>query len=229
MSLADFGVTVVIAPHPDDETLGCGATLLRLKQETPHALHWILMTRMSAAAGYSDTAIKKRDAEIEQVHARYGFDRRVQLPFTAAMLDEEPTNMLIQAMAAAFDELQPETLLMPFPGDAHSDHARTFKIGSACAKWFRRRRLRRILCYEVPSETGFNLDPTRAAFEPNLYVTVSPAQIDEKIAIMRIYESEMAPFPFPRSAEAMQALAQLRGSECGGAAAEAFVAVREIV
>lgn len=229
MSLADFGTTVVLAPHPDDETLGCGATLLRLKQETKHALHWILMTRMSAAAGYSDAAIQQRDAEIENAHARYGFQRRIQLPFTAAMLDDEPTNQLIQSMAAAFGELQPETLLMPFPGDAHSDHARTFKIGSACAKWFRRGHLRRILCYEVPSETGFNLDPTRAAFEPNLYIKVAPKLVDEKISIMRIYASEMAPFPFPRSAEAMKALAQLRGSECGGEAAEAFVVVREIV
>lgn len=228
MSLADFGVTVVLAPHPDDETLGCGATLLRLKRETPHLLHWILMTRMSEAAGYDRAAIARRDAEIEKVSRRFGIDRRVQLPFDAATLDSEPTAKLIQSMAAVFDELKPETLLMPFPADAHSDHARTFKIGSACAKWFRRSHLRRILCYEVLSETGFNLDPTRAAFEPNCYVKVSDGLIDEKIAIMETYESEMAAYPFPRSAEAMRALARVRGSECGAEAAEAFVLVRDI-
>ena len=228
MSLADFGVTVVLAPHPDDETLGCGATMLRLKRETGLPLHWILMTRMSEAAGYTRDAITRRDAEIERVGKRFGIDRRVQLPFDAATLDSEPTGKLIQAMASVFDELKPETLLMPFPADAHSDHARTFKIGSACAKWFRRPHLRRILCYEVLSETGFNLDPTRAAFEPNCYVKVSDALIDEKIDIMTAYESEMAPYPFPRSAEAMRALARVRGSECGAEAAEAFVLVRDI-
>jgi LmbE family N-acetylglucosaminyl deacetylase len=228
MSLADFGVTVVLAPHPDDETLGCGGTLLRLKRETPHALHWILMTKMSEAAGYDADAIRRRDVEIETVGGRYGFDRRLQLPYGAAMLDSEPTATLVQSMAAAFDALKPETLLMPFPADAHSDHARTFRIGSACAKWFRRSHLRRIMCYEVPSETGFNLDPTRAAFEPDCYVKVSPDLIEEKIAIMSCYQTEMAPFPFPRSGEAIRALAQLRGSECGATAAEAFVVVREI-
>jgi LmbE family N-acetylglucosaminyl deacetylase len=228
MSLADFGVTVVLAPHPDDETLGCGATLLRLKQETRSTLHWILMTRMSEAAGYDSAAIARRDREIDAVSKHYGFGERVQLPFGAATLDSEPTAALVQSMAAAFDRLKPETLLMPFPADAHSDHARTFKIGSACAKWFRRSHLRRIMCYEVPSETGFNLDPTRAAFEPNCYVKVTPALIEQKIEIMAAYQTEMAPFPFPRSGEAMRALAQVRGSECGAEAAEAFVLVRDI-
>jgi LmbE family N-acetylglucosaminyl deacetylase len=228
MSLADFGVTVVLAPHPDDETLGCGATLLRLRQETSSTLHWILMTRMSEAAGYDAGAIAARDREIEAVSKRYGFTERVQLPFGAATLDSEPTAALVQAMAGAFDRLKPETLLMPFPADAHSDHARTFKIGSACAKWFRRTHLRRIMCYEVVSETGFNLDPTRAAFEPNCYVKVPADLIEQKIAIMANYATEMAPYPFPRSAEAIRALSQVRGSECGAPAAEAFVLVRDI-
>jgi len=228
MSLADFGVTVVLAPHPDDETLGCGATLLRLKQETRGPLHWILMTRMSKAAGYDAGAITRRDLEIDAVSKQFGFDRRIQLPFGAATLDSEPTAALVQSMATAFDELKPETLLMPFPADAHSDHARTFKIGSACAKWFRRKHLRRIMCYEVLSETGFNLDPTRAAFEPNCYVKVAEDLIEQKIAIMAEYQTEMAPFPFPRSAEAIRALARVRGSECGATAAEAFVLVRDI-
>jgi LmbE family N-acetylglucosaminyl deacetylase len=91
MSLADFGVTVVLAPHPDDETLGCGATLLRLKQETRSTLHWILMTRMSEAAGYDSAAIARRDREIDAVSKHYGFGERVQLPFGAATLDSEPT------------------------------------------------------------------------------------------------------------------------------------------
>ncbi len=228
MSLDNFGATLVLAPHPDDETLGCGATLLRIKRETSHPLYWIMMTRMSQAAGYDQAAILKREQEIKLVSAAYGFDSLVQLPFQAAMLDGESTSVMVRAVADVLDDLRPTTILMPFPGDAHSDHARTFKIASACSKWFRRRDLRRIMCYEVLSETGFGLNPTLPPFSPNCFVQVDEDLV-ERIEIMNIYGSEMAPFPFPRSDEAIRSLARLRGSECGSMAAEAFLAVREIV
>lgn len=227
MSRLEFGRTIVLAPHPDDETLGCGGTLLRLKEEGSASLFWVLMTRMTAEAGYDGAAISRRETEIEQVGRLFGFERTVQLPFSAAMLDIAPTHELVRALAAVFDDLQPETLLLPFPSDAHSDHRRSFAIASACSKWFRRQYLRRILCYEVPSETGFNLDPTAAPFAPNFYIKLEPRDVARKIEIMSLYEGEMAPFPFPRSEAAIQALARLRGSQCGSEAAEAYVLVRE--
>jgi hypothetical protein len=101
-------------------------------------------------------------------------------------------------------------------------------VASACSKWFRRKHLRRIMCYEVLSETGFNLNPTAPVFSPTCYIPVDEAFIERKIDIMKTYQTEMAPFPFPRSTEAIRALAGLRGSECGAAAAEAFVVVREV-
>lgn len=227
MSRLDFGRTIVLAPHPDDETLGCGGTLLRLKEEGCASLCWVLMTRMAVEAGYDGAAIRRRETEIAQVGRLFGFERTIQLPFSAAMLDIVPTHELVRALAAVFDDLQPETLLLPFPSDAHSDHRRTFAIASACSKWFRRKYLRRILCYEVPSETGFNLDPTAAPFAPNFYIKLEPRDVARKIEIMNLYEGEMAPFPFPRSEAAIQALARLRGSQCGSEAAEAYVLVRE--
>lgn len=227
MSRLEFGRTIVLAPHPDDETLGCGGTLLRLKDEGGASLFWVLMTRMTAEAGYDDAAIRRRDAEIAQIEALYGFDKTAQLPFSAAMLDIVPTHELVRALAAVFDDLQPQTLLLPYPSDAHSDHRRTFAIASACSKWFRRKYLRRIMCYETPSETGFNLDPTAAPFAPNCYIKLEPRDVARKIEIMNLYGGEMAPFPFPRSEEAIEALARLRGSQCGADAAEAYVLVRE--
>lgn len=227
MSLDDFGRTVVLAPHPDDETLGCGATLLRLGQETSHPLHWVVMTRMTPEGGFDEETMRRRDGEIEAATGEYGFASREDLPFAAASLDSVGTTELISTLAAVFDRLEPETVLLPFPDDAHSDHRRCFQTAVACTKWFRRPYLRRTLCYEVLSETGHNLDPTSTPFRPDFYVGVDPALVERKIEIMRGYESEMSPFPFPRSEEAIRALAQVRGSECGSAAAEAFVLVRE--
>lgn len=224
-----LGRTLVLAPHADDETLGCGGTLLRMREESPHEALWVLMTRMSEAAGYAPQEMREREAEIARVGHAYGFAETVQLPFDAASLDAVPLAKLIGALAAVFDRLRPQTVLLPHPSDAHSDHARTFAAGSACSKWFRRGELRRVMCYEVPSETGFNLDPNARPFAPTCHVRLTREHVERKIAVMTGYRTEMAPFPFPRSPESIRALAAVRGSQCGSEAAEAFLVLRETV
>ncbi len=223
----DFGRTLVVAPHPDDETLGCGGTLSRLKDDSSSDVIWVLVTSMTEQNGYSKADIDRRAGEIKAVAERYGFSETIELGFPAATLDEIPTQELIVAIAEVFDKFPPETLLLPFPNDAHSDHRRSFSAAIACSKWFRRKSIRRIMCYEVPSETGFNFDPNCEAFKPGLYVRLEPRHVAEKIATMKLYAGEMFPFPFPRSEEALNALAQWRGSECGAEVAEAFVALRQ--
>ena len=43
---------IVIAPHPDDETLGCGGTLRRHKHNGA-AVHWVIMTGIGELQEYS--------------------------------------------------------------------------------------------------------------------------------------------------------------------------------
>ena len=63
-------------------------------------------------------------------------------------------------------------------------------------------------------------------FSPNVFVDVTET-IDRKIEIMKIYQSEIGSFPFPRSSQAVTALGHLRGSTSGYMAAEAFMLLRE--
>jgi N-acetylglucosamine malate deacetylase 1 len=48
--------TLVIAPHPDDEILGCGGTLLRRKEEG-NELGWLIVTEISVSMGWSKEAV----------------------------------------------------------------------------------------------------------------------------------------------------------------------------
>ena len=59
---------LVIAPHPDDETLGCGGTLLRARAEGDE-IYWLIVTGVSEAQGFSADRVASRAAEIDQVFA----------------------------------------------------------------------------------------------------------------------------------------------------------------
>ena len=64
--------TLVIAPHPDDEALGCGGTLLRRKAEGIE-LAWLIVTGISEKTGWSTEMVRQRDDEIDKVVELIGF------------------------------------------------------------------------------------------------------------------------------------------------------------
>ncbi len=216
---------LAIAPHPDDETLGCGGMLLKARERGAQ-IGWLIVTEMDKKAGYSSEAIARRGAQIEEVTAHYHFDlvRRSGLP--AAQLDSVPRSDIVESISRTVAEFEPDTLLLPYPGDAHSDHRIVFEAAQACAKWFRHGSVRRVLCYEAPSETGFGLDPTDSGFHPNWYEDIA-TYLHGKLAALALFTDEIGKFPFPRSSETVEALARLRGSEAGYDAAEAFMLLRE--
>jgi len=228
VSLAGGGPIAVVAPHPDDETLGCGGTIGRAVRDGVR-VHWIVVTEMSAAAGYGAERMASRAAEIEAVARHYGFASVERLGFPPAGLTQADLPRLVPQLGAALDRAAAETVLAPSPSDAHSDHAVVFAAVNAASKAFRRPRIRRLFVYETLSETGYNLDPAAAVFRPNAYVRLTEADLAAKLAAMALYAGETAAFPFPRSAEAIRALAALRGSECDAIAAEAYQALRVIL
>ncbi len=219
-------VVLCVAPHPDDETLGCGGTLLR-HIARGDAVHWLVMTRMSPALGFSAERIASREREIADVAAAYGFAGVHQAGLPTTRLDTLPKADLIEAVSSVVRSVQPDMLYMPYRNDAHSDHAAVFDAAAACCKHFRHASIRRACAYETLSETEFGLRTDDPGFRPNLFVDTS-AWLERKIQIMRLFAGEMGEAPFPRSAEAIRALATYRGGVAGTAAAEAFMILREI-
>lgn len=218
--------TLIIAPHPDDELLGCGGTLLRRVAEGGTA-GWLLMTAMTEEAGWSHARIKQRAMEIERVREGLGVDARhfYALGLATADLDQVPMGTLVARVSQVFKAFVPEEVLLPHPGDVHSDHRVTFEAASACTKWFRYSSVKRVLTYETISETDVGLDLQRS-FQPNVFVDIN-RYLERKIELMKWYPSEMGEFPFPRSEGAVMALARLRGAQSGFESAEAFQLLRE--
>jgi LmbE family N-acetylglucosaminyl deacetylase len=135
---------------------------------------------------------------------------------------------MIPKISKVFHEVQPEIIYTLNRSDAHSDHRYISDAVMACTKSFRYPFIKKVLMYECISETEFAPAFHEKVFIPNYFVDIS-AYMDKKLAIMRIFESELAAPPFPRSEENILALARFRGSSVGCHYAEAFQVVKIIV
>jgi N-acetylglucosamine malate deacetylase 1 len=214
---------VVLTPHPDDETLGAGGFLLRARA-AGHPIHWLIVTAMRPQDGWPEEKMQRRQREIAAVAAAYGFASVTELGFAAAQLDTVAIGDLVGAISKAVLAIQPQILLVPHRGDAHSDHAAVHDAGTACAKWFRYPSVRWTLVYETLSETDAAVRQAEA-FTPDIFVDIA-GHLERKLEILALFGDEIQPFPFPRSEVAVRAQAQLRGAACGSAAAEAFMLLR---
>ena len=216
--------TIVVAPHPDDETLGAGGTLLRRKAEGG-AVAWLIVTSISEENGWSAEKVKQRQGEIEEIADLYSFDEIYSLNFPTTRLDTTPVGDLITAVSGVFQAFNPNEVFLPNPTDVHTDHRVVFDAVASCTKWFRYPSVSRVLAYETLSETDFSLS-LGSRFSPNVFVDIEPF-LEDKLRAISIYASELGEFPFPRSLAAIRALAALRGAASGFVAAEAFELLRE--
>ena len=218
---------LVIAPHPDDETLGCGGSLLKHKSNGD-SLSWVVATR-GHEPHWSADLLDRKEKEIASVTAAYGFDQTIRLNFPTIRLDTIPLEEFIAAIRNAISDCKPELVYLNHFGDVHSDHRIVFEATLSVLKPFYSgtHGVKRILSYEVVSSTdAAPLNPARA-FVANVFTDVTDF-LEKKLEIMALYESELQPSPLPRALDNLRALARLRGATIGVEFAEAFMLVREV-
>ncbi len=215
-----------VTPHADDETLSCGGVLLAHIARGDD-VHWLLVTSLPDTVGPSFPSRADNCNLVADVAHAYGFTATHDLGFPDARLDTIPRVELVDAIARVVRSVSPDVVYVPHPADVHTDHRVVFEAAMASTKWFRFPSVRRLLAYETLSESNAALDPSREPFRPNVYRDITP-YLDRKIEILRLYSAdEIGEHPFPRSETAVRALAELRGSEAGYAAAEAFMLLRD--
>ncbi len=215
-----------IAPHPDDETLGCGGTLLKYRAAGDHT-HWLICTDIIEEDGFTPDKIAKREKEIMQVAKQYKFESVQRLGLRTTRVDRYGMNEVVEKISDVIREIQPDTVYLPFKNDVHSDHRRIFEASYACTKKFRSKSINRLFMMEVPSETEFSPSLGGSSFVPNYFVDITE-HMEKKLKILHVYEGETGKHPFPRSAENIGALATFRGSQAGCRYAEGFMVLKII-
>jgi len=217
---------LVVAVHPDDETLGCGGTLLRHKDEGDE-IHWLIATEVKKSDGFDQEVVLKRNNEIKDITNFYDFNSVNRLDISTTKVDEMSVSHLINKISSVVDEIKPNILYLPFKSDVHSDHRHIFNAVYSCTKSFRYPFIKKIYMMETLSETEFALSTREDSFIPNVFVDISQ-HIRRKIEAMNIYVGEMGIHPFPRSEQNIKAIALFRGATSGCEYAESFVLLKEI-
>jgi Uncharacterized proteins, LmbE homologs len=215
---------MVISPHADDETLGAGGTLLKYR-EKDHKIYWLNITNIKKKYGYKEEKEQMRINEMKLVREAYQFDGVYDLGLEPAGLHKYEFNELINMIKEVIIEVNPNTVILPFMHDVHSDHRVVFDAVYSCTKAFRYPYINNILCMEILSETDYAV--TDNGFIPNYYVGIDK-YLDKKIDIMKVYSSEIEQPPFPRSLDGIKSLAKFRGGSCGNVYAEAFRIIKMI-
>lgn len=215
----------VVAPHPDDEILGCGGTMAR-SAAAGAEVHVIVVTRGEPPL-FDEELVQQIRAETLRAHDMIGVAGTRFLDFPAAGLDQIRRSDLNHALSSALARIEPDLLLIPFIGDIHLDHQIVFNAALVHARPRSGSGPSCVLAYETLSETNWLAPGITPAFIPNIFVDIS-ATLDQKIAAFRAFQSQVKPSPDERSVEAISALAMLRGATVHRNAAEAFVLVRQI-
>lgn len=214
---------LVVAVHPDDETLGCGGTLLKHKSKKDE-INWLICTTIDK----QKNNYQMREKEINKVSKLYGFNSVHNLRLKTMRVDEYSMSILIEKISKVINTVKPNIIYLPFKSDVHSDHRSIFEASYSCTKSFRYPFIKKIYMMETLSETEYAPSLKEDSFIPNTFVDIS-AYMNKKIKLMQIYKNEFGNHPFPRSEKNIRALGTLRGATCGYEYAESFILLKEIV
>ena len=214
---------LVVAPHPDDEILGAGGTMAK------HVKEGIGVTVLTIAGHrpplYSEAAYEQTVTEAREAHRIIGAESSLFLNLAATTLGLMRTHELNGLIAGAIRQVNPTTVLLPFP-DRHVDHRLVFDSTLvACRPVGLGRDIEMVAAYETLSETHWNAPHIEPNFTPNWVCDISDF-IERKLEALNCFKSQIPPFPGARSIEALRALAIFRGTQAGFAFGEGHHVIR---
>jgi LmbE family N-acetylglucosaminyl deacetylase len=217
---------LVIAPHPDDETLGVGGTIAQMSAGGARVA--VLTIGGHLPPLYAEGVYERSRECAERAHRTLGVAQSVFLDLPAVLLSQYPIAELNGAVQEFVDATRPAMVFLPFP-DRHVDHRAVFEAGMVATRPIRAGRdITIVALYETLSETFWNAPGAEPTFMPSWTTDIS-STIDQKISAMAEYRSEVTPAPGPRSLEAVKALSVFRGSQSSFSHGEAFQIVRAVM
>jgi LmbE family N-acetylglucosaminyl deacetylase len=228
MNLHSFPKNIlVIAAHPDDEVLGCGATLSKLTDNgfNTHVLilgEGLTSRQDSRNPEIIQKQIKSLHEEATKATSLVGATYCEVLSFPDNQFDSVPLIEIIKAIEQRILSFKPQVVFTHSAKDLNIDHRITCQATITACRPVSNCSVSQILAYEVLSSSHWVGSDLSSRFNPNTFIPVEKKDIDLKISAMETYKSEKRSSPHPRSPEIIKSLAQFRGSSIGVDYAESF-------
>jgi len=220
---------IIIAPHADDEVLGCGATMARACTNGDEVFV-LICTNASVGAPelFSAELIKQIRSEAVTAHRLIGVKETFFLEFPAPALDQFPRYKMSNEISAIIKKIGADTVYIPHRGDCHKDHTIIHECAMVACRPLANCSVKHVYAYETLSETEWGEPVVADFFVPVKYITFTNEEFQKKLDAMSCFKSQLYPFPASRSLEAIEALAKYRGCTVSAERAEAFEVLRDI-
>lgn len=218
---------LVVAAHPDDEVLGCGATVRRLTSEGHEVTIAILGEGATSRGGPRQDEVAALELQARSAATLLGAGDVHFARLPDNRFDTVPLLDVVQTVEGWLREHEPELVFTHHGGDLNVDHQVTARAVLTATRPVAGQRVKAVLAFEIPSATEWSFAALGRPFAPTVFYDVT-ATLDRKLDAMAVYNEEGRAFPHPRSPEALRAIAARWGSVSGFRAAEAFEVVREL-
>jgi N-acetylglucosamine malate deacetylase 1 len=219
---------LVVAPHCDDEILGCGGIIAKyVSQGCKVYIAIVTNGNLGAPELFSEEGTKKVRSEALNSHRVLGVSETFFLDFPAPRLDSIPAYKLSIAISKIINEKSIEVLYIPHRGDIHKDHRITYEASLVAARPINNCPVKKIMAYETLSETEWAPPFGDDVFIPTIFENIE-GFIDKKKEAFACFTTQIKEFPHPRSLKTIEILSNFRGATVGKNYAEAFMLIREI-
>jgi LmbE family N-acetylglucosaminyl deacetylase len=213
------GRVLVLAAHPDDETLGCGATIARLADEG----YLIDLLTFTDGCGAREVS-KNRNKKLKKVKKILGLNSYFSSNFPDNKMDTAPLLDVCKYIEKNVNFV-PDIIFTHHKDCLNIDHRIVYQATLTC---FRPQvgNKTKIYSYYVPSSTDYS---PFSNFDGETYFDVGKYK-DKKIkCLKKCYAEEMRDYPHSRSYQNVENLMKVWGSEVGIHYAEKFKLIREIL
>ena len=220
---------LIIAPHADDEILGCYGLIKKVKDNGGKVFVQIL-----TIGGYENMEgerISKEDwtQELIKVSQALGIDG-YDIAYTnneVQHIDSKPQDELIGYIESkskiSISKIKPTIVAIPTIFSSHQDHTYAYKVAITALRPHPQKSAHMpelVLSYESPEYYFWSAYSEFGRFQPNFYLNLDKKEITKKSEILNMYSTQMR--EGQRGGESLFSLARIRGNEIGLDYAEAF-------
>lgn len=220
---------LIIAPHPDDEVIGCAGLIQKVKQAGGKV--YILFLTVGDTKDFSkngSSSLKERKKEIEKVSKFLKYDD-YDILFEGndfhLKLDKLGQKKLMDVIEreskVSFEKIKPSIVAFPSFHSYNQDH-RVVAYAAHAALRPSDKKLKHFVPIVLGYEEAADLWNSGEQIIPNLFIQLNESEIANKSKVLRLYKSQHRNFPNPRSPEALKTLAKLRGTQSGNKFSEGF-------